>query len=98
MTNRSTIKKCTVCQRRHAPCVRCTRPHCPHRPGKANCAAEAWADANPAGAVRAICTAKTLLALRAAEAAADGRLRDCVGAVELAVEALEGRRGAGIPR
>ena len=97
MTNRSTIEKCTVCQRRHArptPCVRCTRPHCPRRPGKANCAAEEWAAADPAGAVRAICTAKTLRALRAAEAAADGRLRDCVGVVELAVEALA--RGAAL--
>ena len=98
MTNRSTVeKKCNDCQRRHArptPCVRCTQQHCPHRPGEANCTARAGAAADPAGTVRAICTAETLRALRAAEAAADGRRRDCVGAcvgaVELAVEALEG--------
>ena len=98
MTNRSTVKKkCNDCQRRHArptPCVRCTQRHCPHRPGEANCAAREWANTDPAGAVRAICTAETLRALRAAEAAADGRLRDCVGAVELAVEALA--RGAAL--
>ena len=44
--------------------------------------------------MRAICTAETLRALRAAEAAADGQLRDCMDVVELAVEALA--RGAAL--
>ena len=97
MTNRSTVEPCNDYQRRHArptPCVRCTQPHCPRRPGKANCTARAWAAADPAGTVRAICTAETFRALHAAEAAMDGRLRDCVDAVERAVEALA--RGAAL--
>ena len=84
---------CNVCRQRHAepaPCERCGKRHCPNGPGARNCEARAWADADPAGAVRAICTAETLRALHDAEAAADGRLRACVSYVELAVEALEG--------
>ena len=83
---------CKRCGKRHpvqTPCKRCGKRHRPCGPGAANCAGRAWADADPAGAVRAICTAETLRALHDAEAAADGRLRACVGYVELAVEALE---------